>query len=79
MNNDKSREYHYNICNCKKLNLNTKNYSIKAVCDWVLDKDIKTLKESLRCIQKITNYFIPSYETQEKRNMIENMQEDEME
>ena len=65
----------------KKLNVSTKNYSIKPVCDWGVDKDIKTLKESLRYIQKITNYFIASYETQEKRNKIENMQEqeDEME
>lgn len=65
----------------KKLNVSTKNYSIKPVCDWGVDKDMKTLKESLRYIQKITNYFIASYETQEKRNKIENMQEqeDEME
>ena len=65
----------------KKLNVSTKNYSIKPVCDWGIDKDMKTLKESLRYIQKITNYFIASYETQEKRNKIENMQEqeDEME
>ena len=64
----------------RKLNVSTKNYSLKQVCDWGLDKDIKTLKESLRYIQKVTNYFIASYETQEKRNMIENMQEeDEME
>ena len=55
----------------KKLNVSTKNYSIKPVCDWGVDKDIKTLKESLRYIQKITNYFIASYETQEKRNKIE--------
>ena len=65
----------------KKLNISTKNYSIKPVCDWGVDKDMKTLKESLRYIQKITNYFIANYETQEKRNKIENMQEqeDEME
>ena len=65
----------------KKLNVSTKNYSIKPVCDWGIDKDMKTLKESLRYIQKITNYFIANYETQEKRNKIENMQEqeDEME
>lgn len=65
----------------KKLNVSTKNYSIKPVCDWGVDKDTKTLKESLRYIQKITNYFIANYETQEKRNKIENMQEqeDEME
>ena len=65
----------------KKLNVSTKNYSIKPVCDWGVDKDMKTLKESLRYIQKITNYFIANYETQEKRNKIENMQEqeDEME
>ena len=65
----------------KKLNISTKNYSIKPECDWGVDKDMKTLKESLRYIQKITNYFIANYETQEKRNKIENMQEqeDEME
>ena len=65
----------------KKLNVSTKNYSIKPVCDWGIDKDMKTLKESLRYIQKITNYFIANYEKQKKRNKIENMQEqeDEME
>ena len=61
----------------KKLNINTKNYSLKPVCDWGIDKDIKTLKESLRYIQKFTNYFIASFETQEKRNIIENPQEEE--
>lgn len=65
----------------KRLNLSTKNYSIKPVCDWGVDKDTKTLKESLKYIQKITNYFIANYATQEKRKMIENSseQEDEME
>ena len=50
----------------KKLNVSTKNYSIKPVCDWGVDKDMKTLKESLRYIQKISNYFNASFETQKK-------------
>lgn len=61
----------------KKLNVSTKNYSIKPVCDWGVDKDMKTLKESLRYIQKISNYFNASFETQKKRDKIENMQEEE--
>ena len=42
-----------------------------------IDKDTKTLKESLRYIQKISNYFNASFETQKKRDRIENMQEEE--
>ena len=61
----------------KKLNISTKNYSLKPVCDWGIDKDIKTLKESLRYIQKISNYFNASFEMQKKRYRIENMQEEE--
>lgn len=61
----------------KKLNISTKNYSLKPVCDWGIDKDIKTLKESLRYIQKISNYFNASFETQKKRDRIESMQEEE--
>lgn len=61
----------------KKLNISTKNYSLKTVCDWGIDKDIKTLKESLRYIQKISNYFNASFEMQKKRDRIENMQEEE--
>ena len=61
----------------KKLNINTKNYSLKTVCDWGIDKDIKTLKESLRYIQKNSNYFNASFEMQKKRDRIENMQEEE--
>ena len=51
----------------KKLNISTKNYSLKPVCDWGIDKDIKTLKESLRYIQKISNYFNASFEMQKKK------------
>lgn len=61
----------------KKLNISTKNYSLKPVCDWGIDKDIKTLKEGLRYIQKISNYFNASFEMQKKRDRIENMQEEE--
>ena len=61
----------------KKLNINTKNYNLKPICQWGIDKDTKTLKESLRYIQKISNYFNASFETQKKRDRIENMQEEE--
>ena len=61
----------------KKLNINTKNYNLKPICQWGIDKDTKTLKESLRYIQKISNYFNASFEMQKKRDRIENMQEEE--
>ena len=60
----------------KKLNINTKNYNLKPICQWGIDKDTKTLKESLRYIQKISNYFNASFETQKKRDRIENMQDE---
>lgn len=62
----------------KKLNINTRNYNLKDICKWGIDKDTKTLKESLKYIQKFTNYFIKDFQTQEKLNHIENeKQEDE--
>ena len=67
----------YKFVIAKKLNISTKNYSLKTVCDWGIDKDIKTLKESLRYIQKISNYFNAGFEMQKKRDRIENMQEEE--
>ena len=62
----------------KKININVRNYNLKDICKWGIDKDTRTLKESLKYIQKFTNYFIKDFQTQEKLNHIENeKQEDE--
>lgn len=65
----------------KKLNINTRNYNLKDICKWGVDKDSRTLKESLKYIQKCTNYFIKDFQTQEKLYNIENekQQDEEME
>ena len=56
----------------KILNINTKNYNLKDICKWGIDKDSRTLKESLKYMQKFTNYFIKDFQTQEKIQKIEN-------
>lgn len=62
----------------RKLNINTRNYNIKSICKWGIDGDTRTLKESLKYIQKFTNYFIKDFQTQEKLHNIEQeKQEDE--
>lgn len=62
----------------RKLNINTRNYNIKSICEWGIDGDTRTLKESLKYIQKFTNYFIKDFQTQEKLHNIEQeKQEDE--
>lgn len=63
----------------KKLGINTRNYNLKNVCEWGIDKDSKTLKESLRYMQKFTNYFVKDFESQEKINKIEKQEQEEME
>ena len=63
----------------KKLGINTRNYNLKDVCQWGIDKDTKTLKESLKYMQKFTNYFVKDFETQEKINKIEKQEQEEME
>ena len=65
----------------KKLNINTRNYNLKDICKWGIEKDARTLKESLKYIQKFTNYFIKDFQTQEKLYNIENekQQDEEME
>ena len=55
----------------KKLGINTRNYNLKDVCQWGIDKDTKTLKESLKYMQKFTNYFVKDFESQEKISKIE--------
>lgn len=55
----------------KKLNINT-NYDLKDICKWGIDKEERTLKESLKNIQKFTNYFIKDLQIQEKLNYIDN-------
>ena len=62
----------------RKLNINTRKHDIKSVCKWGVDGDTRTLKESLKYIQKFTNYFIKDFQTQEKLHNIEQeKQEDE--
>lgn len=56
----------------KKLNVNTRNYNLKDICKWGIDKDTRTLKDSLKYIQKFTNYFVKDFQTQEKLNNIDN-------
>lgn len=63
----------------KKLGINTRNYNLKDVCQWGIDKDTKTLKESLKYMQKFTNYFVKDFESQEKINKIEKQEQEEME
>lgn len=63
----------------KKLNVNTRNYNLKNICKWGIDKDAKVLKESLKYIQKFTNYFVKDFETQEKLHSIDKEDENEFE
>lgn len=63
----------------KKLNVNTRNYNLKDICKWGIDKDTKTLKESLKYMQKFTNYFVKDLQTQEYLNSIENEKNEEEE
>ncbi|MBR0491544.1 MAG: hypothetical protein IJJ82_05830 [Clostridia bacterium] len=56
----------------KRLNVNTRNYNFKDICKWGIDQDINTLKESLKYIQKFTNYFVKDFEIQQKLQNIEN-------
>ena len=63
----------------KKLGINTRNYNLNEICKWGIDKDIKTLKESLKYMQKFTNYFVRDFESQEKIYKIEKEGEEEME
>lgn len=60
----------------KKLNINTRNYNLKDICEWGIDKDTKTLKESLKYMQKFTNYFVRDFESQEKIYKIRNEKEE---
>lgn len=56
----------------KKLNINTRNYNLKDICKWGIDKDTRTLKDSLKYIQKFTNYFVKDFQIQEKLNNLNN-------
>lgn len=55
----------------KMLNLNISDYDLKEICKWGIDKDSKTLKESLKYMQQFTNYFAKDFVTQEKIYKIE--------
>lgn len=56
----------------EKAEQDKKDYDLKNICKWGIDKDTKVLKESLRYMQKYTNYFIQDFQTQEKLHKIEN-------
>ncbi|MCI8587245.1 MAG: hypothetical protein HFJ49_01370 [Clostridia bacterium] len=53
-----------------RLNIDVKD-NIKDICKWGIDKDLSTLKDSLRYIQKFTNYFINDFQMQERLCHIE--------
>lgn len=55
----------------KKFNINTRNYNLQDICKWGIEKDERTLKESLKYIQKFTNYFIKDFQIQEKLHNID--------
>lgn len=61
----------------KRFDINTRNYNLNSICKWSIDKDAKTLKESLKYMQKFTNYFVRDFETQEKIRKIENEKEEQ--
>lgn len=63
----------------KKLGINTRNYNLQDICKWGIDKDAKTLKESLKYMQKFTNYFVKDFESQEKIYKIEKEEQEEIE
>ena len=63
----------------KKLGINTRNYNLQDICKWGIDKDTKTLKESLKYMQKFTNYFVKDFESQEKIYKIEKEEQEEIE
>lgn len=64
---------------CKRLNINTRNYNLKDICTWGVEKDSRTIKESLKYIQKFTNYFVKDFQIQEKIQKIEKEDQEEME
>lgn len=64
---------------CKRLNINTRNYNLKDLCTWGVEKDSRTIKESLKYIQKFTNYFVKDFQIQEKIQKIEKENQEEME
>ena len=63
----------------KKLGINTRNYNLTEVCKWGVEKENRSLKESLKYMQKFVNYFVKDFEAQEKIYRIEDQKEDEEE
>ena len=63
----------------KKLEINTRNYNLTEVCKWGVEKENRSLKESLKYMQKFVNYFVKDFEAQEKIYRIEHQKEDEEE
>ena len=50
----------------KKLGINTRNYNLTEVCKWGVEKENRSLQESLKYMQKFVNYFVKDFEAQEK-------------
>lgn len=63
----------------KKLKINTRNYNFDGICEWGIQEDARTIKESLRYMQKYTNYFVRDLEIQEKIQKIEQEKNEESE
>lgn len=63
----------------QKLGINTINYNLRDICQWGIDKDTQILKESLKYMQKFTNYFVKDFETQEKIYKMEKQEQEEKE
>lgn len=63
----------------KKLKINTRNYNFDGICEWGIQTDSRTIKESLRYMQKYTNYFVRDLEIQEKIQKIEQEKNEENE
>lgn len=63
----------------KKFGINTRNYNLTEVCKWGVEKENRSLKESLKYMQKFVNYFVKDFEAQEKIYRIEHQKEDEEE
>ena len=55
---------------------NTRNYNLTEVCKWGVEKENRSLKESLKYMQKFVNYFVKDFEAQEKIYRIEHQKED---
>lgn len=64
---------------CKIFNIEVNDNELKNVCTWGIDKDTKVLKESLKYIQRYTNYFMKEFRIQVNIDEIEEEFQEEIE